>query len=203
MSEVPELPRWTRVAAYALATDEVGRVLLVRVAPGYIAVGQWTLPGGGLDFGEDPAHAALRELAEEAGLTGRIARLAFIDSIVEQARPERGYGEWHGLRVVYRVEITGGELRDEVDESTDAAAWFTRSEIDALATVELVDRGLEYLDKDRKRRSDTSGTPEADRFARSRRGISDGRDPALRREPTASRVAGRRTAKQDRPGGGR
>ena len=44
------------------------RILLVRVAPGYMRdVGQWTLPGGGLNFGEDPADGALRELTEETG----------------------------------------------------------------------------------------------------------------------------------------
>lgn len=80
MTARPEPARWTRVAAYALATDEAGRVLLARVAPGYPSAGQWTLPGGGLTFGEDPAAGALRELTEETGLTGEIESIAFIDS---------------------------------------------------------------------------------------------------------------------------
>ena len=31
----------------------------------------------------------------------------------------------HAIRIVYRVRIVGGELRDEVDGSTDTCAWFT------------------------------------------------------------------------------
>ena len=31
----------------------------------------------------------------------------------------------HAIRIVYRVRIIGGELRDEVDGSTDTCAWFT------------------------------------------------------------------------------
>ena len=44
----------TRVAAYALCVDEAGRILLCRMAPSIIAGEVWTLPGGGLQFGESP-----------------------------------------------------------------------------------------------------------------------------------------------------
>jgi 8-oxo-dGTP diphosphatase len=134
------------VAAYSLVHTGDRRLLLVRVAPGYPASGSWTLPGGGIDWGEDPADAALRELREETGLMGRIASIAFISSIKGPARPEHGYGEWHGLRIVYWVDIVGGELRDEVEESTDAAAWFNRDQIDGLPKVELVELALDHLD---------------------------------------------------------
>jgi len=60
-------PRFT-VGAVVLIRDrdaaEPGRLLLLRQPPGY----GWTLPGGLLDYGEQPAEAALRELAEEAGI---------------------------------------------------------------------------------------------------------------------------------------
>lgn len=153
MSPAPEsthdsdskLARWTRVAAYALATDESGRMLLVRVAPGYPAAGRWTIPGGGLAFGEDPQAGVMRELTEETGFTGEVESLAFVDSRTGPARPARGYGPWHGIRIVYRVRITGGELRDESDESTDRAAWFTIAEARELPLGELAEVALDFL----------------------------------------------------------
>lgn len=46
--------------------------------------GRWSIPGGKLDFGETVRQAALRELAEETGVTARITRLIdVVDSIMD------------------------------------------------------------------------------------------------------------------------
>jgi 8-oxo-dGTP pyrophosphatase MutT (NUDIX family) len=55
--------------ALVLLADPEGRVLLQRRDPDARAEpGQWSLPGGHLEDGEDPEQAARRELAEETGL---------------------------------------------------------------------------------------------------------------------------------------
>jgi 8-oxo-dGTP pyrophosphatase MutT (NUDIX family) len=63
-----------RAAAVALVlaagdTGEAGFLLTRRAAGLRQHARQWALPGGRLDPGESPAEAALRELAEEIGLT--------------------------------------------------------------------------------------------------------------------------------------
>jgi ADP-ribose pyrophosphatase YjhB (NUDIX family) len=61
-------------AACVVLVDDHNRLLLVKrgVAP---KQGMWCLPGGFVECGETPERAALRELQEETGLTGRINSL--------------------------------------------------------------------------------------------------------------------------------
>ena len=120
----------TRVAAYALSTDEGGRILLCRIAPSIAAGEIWTLPGGGLEFGESPEVAVVRELAEESGYQGEVVGLADVkDRVVTDTD---GGGRMHAIRIVYRVRVTGGDLRDEIDGSTDMCGWFTLDEASRL-----------------------------------------------------------------------
>lgn len=134
----------TRVAAYALVTDETERVLLCRIAPS-VAPGEiWTLPGGGLEFGEPPKVAVLRELAEEAGYVGEVIELADVtDRVLTDGARD---GRLHAIRVIYRVRIVGGELRDEVGGSTDTCRWFGRDEAAQLNLGSLAHHALTLLD---------------------------------------------------------
>jgi 8-oxo-dGTP diphosphatase len=138
----------TRVAAYALVTDDEGRVLLCRTAPGVVAEQVWLLPGGGLEFGESPEAAVVRELQEEAGLTGTVERLVDVsDRIMPNVD---GADRVHAIRIVYRARITGGDLRDETDGSTDTCAWLTAEEAAQLNLSEFARRALALLAAERR-----------------------------------------------------
>jgi ADP-ribose pyrophosphatase YjhB (NUDIX family) len=131
-----------RVAAYAIITDEDDRILLAHWNEGRHSA--WTLPGGGLDPGEDPEHAVRREVREETGYRAAVDGLLGIHSRVIPASQRIADSDeaLHTLRIVYRARVTGGALRDETDGSTDEARWFRLSEVAELQRVKLVDIGM-------------------------------------------------------------
>ena len=138
----------TRASAYAVCVDEADRLLLCRIAPGYTVGfdGWWTLPGGGLDHGEHPRAGALRELTEETGLTGEVGELLEVDSWHSVFTDRDGEEiDWHGIRVLYRCRIIGGELRDEPDGSTDTCAWFARSELPSDRLVDIAELAVRLV----------------------------------------------------------
>jgi len=133
-----------RVAAYCVIVDEQDRVLLTRWIEGRVPA--WSLPGGGLEPGEDPAAAAVREVWEESGYKVRLEGLLGVDSRVVPAKKrlaQGATGPLHTLRIVYRARIVGGELTHEVDGSSDMAEWVPLAKVRGIERVSLVDAALD------------------------------------------------------------
>ncbi len=115
-------------------------------APGHPDHGKWTMPGGGMEWGESAPETAHRELLEEAGLTASLGDLAGVYSrwftAQESSRGEAG----HFVCIIFHASELRGVLREEFDEgTTDAVQWFDLDEITALPHVELVDFVLELV----------------------------------------------------------
>jgi 8-oxo-dGTP diphosphatase len=143
------LPRAQRFAAYAVATDPAGRILLTRIADGYPGAGHWHLPGGGTDYGEQPGVALIRELLEETGQHGRLGELLGVASHRDAASlgPEGYPIDWHGVRAFYRVAVDrpSPPTVHDVGGSTAEARWFTRPEVDKLDLTEVTVEVLAQL----------------------------------------------------------
>ncbi len=141
------LPKRQRVAAYAVILRD-GEILLSRLSAQVTTEELWTLPGGGLDHGEDPRDAVVREIFEETGLdaeVGETARLysAHLPAVWREGRRV----DAHALRIVYDgwvpLDAPAPSVM-EVGGSTMEAAW--KPVADVLdATVPVVPLVLEAL----------------------------------------------------------
>jgi 8-oxo-dGTP diphosphatase len=137
----------TRVAAYVLCRDDDGRILLTRfVHESNPRSGAWTMPGGGMDWGEQPHETAARELHEETGLMADIGHVLFVRSQWMEP-PESNLGDrYHAVQIVFEATNQRGELHTDWShcDTTDAAGWFTLDEARALDHVGLVAACLDH-----------------------------------------------------------
>ena len=114
-------------AVTMICRDEEGRVLLAR----HQDYDQWGLPGGGMDPGEKPADAAVREMWEETGL------------LVEPVRIQGVYGgpafqftypngdQVASVDTVFVCRISGGQLAADGEEIRELR-YFAPSELAEL-----------------------------------------------------------------------
>jgi 8-oxo-dGTP pyrophosphatase MutT (NUDIX family) len=139
-----------RMSAGVLLYDDAGRVVLVE--PSYKPT--WDIPGGVVDAGESPWHAAVRELAEELGMVRRHMPLLVIDHV-----PARSDTMPEGIAWVF----DGGPVRERDLENL------------ALDDPEIVSVGLYRPDEVGERTSDRL----ARRLAVALTAVQDGAGPAL------------------------
>ncbi|WP_229072117.1 NUDIX hydrolase [Actinoplanes sp. DH11] len=128
-----------RAAAYGVCRDTAGRVLLTRGSDASAFPGVWSLPGGGIEQGEHPDDTIVRELAEETGLRVRITGVR--SALADLARLPDDSIE-HTDRIVYDVETTGGDLRHELDGTTDLAQWVPPADVPARPLLRFTARVL-------------------------------------------------------------
>jgi 8-oxo-dGTP diphosphatase len=116
--------RLQRVAAYALVVRD-GHVLLTRNSKRGPHPGTWTLPGGGIDHGEDPRASVVREVHEETGLACTPGEVLDVTSThFEGTAPSGRREDFHALQIVFEASVEGGEPTVlEAAGTTDAVAW--------------------------------------------------------------------------------
>ena len=137
----------TRVSSVGIIIDKNDRILLCRLSKKVLdGAGKWTLPGGGIDFGEDPKDALVREVKEETGLNAQVKELLDISSEVVSFRDNRegthDVFSIHAVRIIYSAEVESGNLKVEQDGSTDACAWFSYAEAIELPLTNLAYVGV-------------------------------------------------------------
>lgn len=144
MSSAPDNPRVYN-GAYGLCRDPSGHLLLVHISDG-LDKGLWTLPGGGIEWGEHPDDAVIRELEEETGITDvRSLQFAALYSHKYLRSENRPFDSVHHIGIIYDLTLGHFELRCEQNGSTDRCEWFTESQVRQLPLVPIVEFAVDLV----------------------------------------------------------
>ncbi|MXG30232.1 methyltransferase, FxLD system [Streptomyces sp. YIM 132580] len=110
--------------ASAVVTDTEGRVLLGRSTRG-----MWELPAGGVESGESAQAAAVRELAEETGLTAKTADAHLVTVLHDDREDVRR------IAAVVRITAWEGELALREADKFVRWEWFPLHTLSGLGKL--------------------------------------------------------------------
>lgn len=127
--------------AVAIILDEQNRILLSqRHQPDSSYHGLWQFPGGGIEFGEHPREAVIREVQEEIGLT--IELLTEHPVVLHHVPTD----DIQIIIIGYPARYRGGEIDVSQDPETGDARWFHYDDIDFTIcipqTKDVIDAAL-------------------------------------------------------------
>jgi 8-oxo-dGTP pyrophosphatase MutT (NUDIX family) len=113
--------------------DAGGRVLLARHVEG----NRWLLPGGGVEPGETPADAAVREAWEETGLVVHLTRLVGVFGGPHYVVHYRNGDRASYVSCVFEAAIDGGKMQPDGTELRELR-FVSESETSALTLAAWV-----------------------------------------------------------------
>lgn len=128
----------------AFVLDRKGRFLIIRRSSAERTnVGEWEIPGGKLDEGQDVTFALEREVFEETGLLVRpTTRVAYYESYIVPTGPYKGL-PYLALIGICKLEKGKVKLSDE----HDGFAWVTVGEAERYVIRDEVRRAILVLKK--------------------------------------------------------
>ena len=124
------------VGAVALRGEEI---LLVRRGRG-TAVGEWSLPGGRVEFGEPLEAAVAREVLEETGLEVTVGRfLGWAERMGEEPVP------YHYVILDFAAEALDPEAPLTPGDDAADAAWVPLAQLPSLGLVAGLEEFLRHV----------------------------------------------------------
>jgi 8-oxo-dGTP diphosphatase len=116
-----------RAAVAAMIFDGQGHILLFKHTYRKF---EWGIPAGGLEYGEQPAQAIVREFFEETGMQIKVEKLLLAESSEED----------HNISLIYLCEIVSG-MFEESNEISDMKYF----DVNDLPHMLFAEKNLIYM----------------------------------------------------------
>lgn len=97
----------------------------------------WSMPGGGMEFGEDITHTLQREFHEETGLHIEVSRFLFVYEYVSPPL--------HAVELYFEVKYTGGTLKTGYDpEVHEDKQHIMETKFVSFPELEIMDSAVKH-----------------------------------------------------------
>jgi 8-oxo-dGTP diphosphatase len=110
------------VSAFIVVNDKV--LVVQRSEHESFLSGYWELPGGNVEFGEDPKDALMRECSEEVSLNVEVGRPYWIFSYISND------GTRHTIDITYSCKLLSGDI--VLSNEHTEYRWISKNEVDQL-----------------------------------------------------------------------
>lgn len=121
------------VSTYGCILNSKQQMLLVQRALHDTYPGLWEMPGGGVEWGEDPKDAVVREIEEEAGLMIEAVKPLAIKSSMS---PKGN----HVIRIAYLCKLIKPDQEVTLSEEHSAFQWVSLDTLPDLYLSSLAKR---------------------------------------------------------------
>jgi 8-oxo-dGTP diphosphatase len=126
LKKYPNMQSATKVGVGLFVFNKLGELLLGK-RKNSIGEGCWQIPGGHVEFKEDPIDSAIRELFEETGLVTDRKNVSFITYVSDVYEKEN----LHYIGLFFLIRNYSGKLENKEPEKCESWQWFT---LNALPT---------------------------------------------------------------------
>lgn len=117
-------PDWEGVALLCRCADDDALLMVLQAGPGELPT--WAVPGGGIEPGETPEQAAVREAREETGLEVELLR----PHLTVRGVYDDGYRVFSYHIYYYEAAVIGGTLApDDPDGAIHEALWMAKERL--------------------------------------------------------------------------
>ncbi|MFZ2190288.1 MAG: nucleotide exchange factor GrpE [Candidatus Magasanikiibacteriota bacterium] len=118
--------KYLRATVGAFIENKDGKILLIR-SPKWLEGNLWLCPSGGIEYGESPVEACIREAKEETGLDLKDPEFIQVVSMVE---PKEFHKPMHFVGVDYKFKLADEKQEIEFDpREVLETKWFEPEEI--------------------------------------------------------------------------
>lgn len=129
------------IIVHALIHNEKGELLLLRRSlQDSVLPGQWDIPGGTLEDGEDPAFGAQRETLEEAGLHIAELQLFCYHTNVDQKKNKQF------ITLIFLGQFSGGVVHLNTEDHSDYR-WVLPKDVKDMHLVHYLPECLHVIQK--------------------------------------------------------